>query len=216
MRGRLDLLPPEALIKTGRVDHADWNFRPLLGAISRLRFRLAALLLSGHPSHRLLEVGYGSGVFMPELARHCRELYGLDLHAQQQSVAEALARVGVAAHLSSGDVTAMPYADGFFDCVVAISTLEFVHDLGRAGVEIKRVLAPAGLFIAVTPGYSRLVDLGLTLLTGENPQADFGLRRRSVIPTLLNHFVAVRRLQAPSFGGPLVRFYTALGLRVGR
>src|SRR5690606_26267525 len=77
--GGLRLLPRGALVKTGTVDHADWNYRPVLGPISRIRFKLALALLPS-PSRRLLEVGYGSGIFMPELARTCEVLYGLDTH----------------------------------------------------------------------------------------------------------------------------------------
>ena len=66
-RLNLKLLPREALIQTGEVDHADWNYRPLLGMIQRLRFRLILRILAGRKYHRLLEIGYGSGVFMPEL-----------------------------------------------------------------------------------------------------------------------------------------------------
>ena len=45
---QLHLLPEEVLIKTGPVDHADWNFRPILGSIQRSRFRLMLDLLEGH------------------------------------------------------------------------------------------------------------------------------------------------------------------------
>src|SRR5437899_1843622 len=40
MLNKMKLLSQELLIKTGPVDHADWNYRPLLGLISRTRFRL--------------------------------------------------------------------------------------------------------------------------------------------------------------------------------
>ena len=51
-------LPLEALIKTGPVDHADWNYKPLLGWIQRERFQLAQTLLPRKPVPRLLEIGY--------------------------------------------------------------------------------------------------------------------------------------------------------------
>ena len=80
----LKLLPPEVLIKTSEVDHADWNYRPLLSWIQRLRFRHIVSMLAGERFQRLLEVGYGSGIFMPELKQYCDELYGIDLHKKQQ------------------------------------------------------------------------------------------------------------------------------------
>ena len=74
------LLPPSALVKTSDVDKAEWNFRPLLGIIQRLRFRMILSLLPKRRIGRLLEIGYGSGVFLPELSRRCDNLYGIDPH----------------------------------------------------------------------------------------------------------------------------------------
>lgn len=213
-RQTLHLLPRAALLKTGEVDHADWNYRPLLGAISRTRFKRVVSLLEGRRAGRLLEVGYGSGIFLPELARHCGELYGIDVHGLQGPVADSLARFGVAARLSSGSVTAMPFADGFFDVLIAVSALEFVADLGAACGEIKRVLSPGGTLIVVTPGHSPLVDLGLRVLTGKSAQEDFGDRRQGLIPTLLKHFTVERRSTVPGRGASVIHLYTALELRV--
>lgn len=213
-RGALRLLPPSALVKTGDVDHADWNYRPVLGAISRLRFRLVAALLDTEPrTARLLEIGYGSGVFMPELARRCEELYGVDVHHETQAVTDALASSGVEARLFSSSVTATPFDADFFGAAVAVSALEFVEDLPEACAEIKRVLKPRGALVVVTPGFSPLADVGLRVLTGKRAHADFEDRRRSIIPTLARHFRVEQRLTAPALGGTFFRLYTALKLR---
>lgn len=210
---QLKLLPPEALLKTGEVDHADWNFRPLLGSISRTRYRLVVSLLGSQKFERLLEIGYGSGVFMPELARHCVELYGIDIHGSQQSVTERLANFHVAAHLFSASAARMPFEDGFFDCAVAVSALEFVEDLDAACLELKRVLKREGFVVAVMPGHSPVADFGLKLLTGKSASEDYGNRRQLLMPTLLKHFEIEKQMIAPPLGGQLIRLYTALKLR---
>ena len=196
------------------MDHADWNYRPLLSAISRTRFRFAVKLLAAErrPS-RLLEIGYGSGVFMPELARHCEELYAIDIHGMNEIVGQSLADYGVTAHLFSGSATALPFENEFFERVVAVSSLEFVTDLSAACTEIKRVLKPEGSLIVVTPGHSPIVDLGLKVLTGESAKKDYGERRESLMRTLLNHFEIERRLIAPALGSSVVHLYTAMKLR---
>lgn len=56
-RPRLRLLPRDALIATSEVDHADWNYRPLLGALQRRRFVMALSLMKSRKYERLLEVG---------------------------------------------------------------------------------------------------------------------------------------------------------------
>jgi ubiquinone/menaquinone biosynthesis C-methylase UbiE len=212
-RQGLKLLPEDALLKTGDVDHADWNYRPLLGSISRTRFRLVVSLLGGERVGRLLEIGYGSGVFMPELARLSEELYGIDIHQMPEPVAESLRRFSIEARLFSGSVTAMPFEESFFDRVVAVSALEFVSDIDAACREIKRVLKPNGSLIVITPGHSPLVDFGLKILTGKSAKRDFDDRREKLMPTLLKHFQVERRLISPAIGNSLIKLYTALRLR---
>jgi SAM-dependent methyltransferase len=213
MSHALHLLPPEALLKTGEVDHAHWNHRRVIGAIQRLRYKLVLSLLGSSKFNKLLEVGYGSGVFMPELSPRCEELYGIDIHSMSNDVATVLAKHDVTANLFTASVTELPFEDRYFDGVVTVSSLEFVEDIDRACREIKRVLSPDGVFVVITPGYSRLVDLGLKVLTGEDPKKDFGERREKIIPALLKHFVEERRILRPQFINSVVHLYT--GLRLG-
>ncbi len=209
-QSRLWLLPREALLKTGDVDHADWNYRPLVGLIQRLRFKLIQSLLIGRHYRRLLEVGYGSGVFLPELSRHCDQLFGIDPHPEHEKVETVLRDHSVTARLASGSAEAMPYENGFFDCIVIVSALEFIPDLERAAIEMRRILSPGGVLIFVTPGESPLLDMGLKLLTGASPKNDFGDRRQRILPTLLRHFKLQKRLDRPRLIHRLVRLYTAM------
>jgi SAM-dependent methyltransferase len=211
--GELRLLPEQALLTTGAVDHANWNYRPILGRIQRLRFDLIRSMLRGAHAQRLLEIGYGSGVFLPELARHADQLYGIDPHPFTDDVAQVLAQHGVHAKLVRGTATQMPYESVFFQSVVAVSALEFIGDLTQACREIKRVLAPGGIFVIVTPGHSPLLDLGLRLVTGASARDDFQDRRAGILPCLYREFVVDRRADyPPSAHG--IRLYTALRLSV--
>mgnify|MGYP002785401128 CR=1 FL=1 len=204
------LLPREALIKTGPFDEADWSYKPFLGWIIGQRYQLILSLLPKHRVHRILEVGYGSGIFMPELARHCDELYGIDIHPHQQSVTDILARFGVTARLVSGTVEAVPFSENFFDCIVALSSLEFVENFQAACQEIKRVLKSDGCLVIVTPGASPIVDLGLKILTGESAKTNYGNRREFLIPTLKQYFTINRKLTFPPLVSWLACLYRAL------
>jgi SAM-dependent methyltransferase len=212
----LQLLPEQALLTTSTVDHAAWNYRPILGRIQRLRFDLIRSMLRGSHASRLLEIGYGSGVFFPELAKHADQLYGIDPHGYAGDVAKVLAQHGVEARLVSGTATKMPYEDGFFQTVVAVSALEFIDDLAQVCREVKRILAPGGIFAVVTPAHSPMVDLGVRVMTGASPRNDFGNRRQKILPCLYREFVVDRRADYPRFAHG-VRLYTALRLsaRVG-
>jgi SAM-dependent methyltransferase len=205
----LKLLPKSALVCTSEVDHPDWNYRPLLGAVQRLRFRIVLKLLAGARFGRLLEIGYGSGVFMPELAARCAELYGIDPHPHQSEVEESLARNGVPAALTRGTVEAMPYQTGFFDCAVTISALEYVPDIEAACQEIRRVLRPNGVLAVVTPGATPLWDLALRLSTGESP-SQYADRRQRLQPALGRSFTLTHQVRVPRLGPAAVRLYTGL------
>jgi ubiquinone/menaquinone biosynthesis C-methylase UbiE len=208
----MNLLWRDRLIKTGPVDYADWNYRPILGNIQRLRFSLALSLLPVY-SNRLLEIGYGSGVFMPSLSPIADQLYGIDVHDKSDRVSAALAATGVNAKLAQAKAEGLPFKDATFDAVVAISSLEFISDLNRACLEICRILTPKGSLVIVTPGQSALVDIGLKILTGNSAKRDFGGRREAIIPTLLTYFELDKKRVAPPGVGAFLPLYYALRLK---
>ncbi|MFX0197126.1 MAG: class I SAM-dependent methyltransferase [Candidatus Hodarchaeota archaeon] len=208
----MDLLPRKTLLKTGQFDEAHWNYRPLLGFIQRRRFKLVLKLLYENNFDRLLELGYGSGIFMPELAKYCKNLYGIDIHMQHLAVKQSLTRSNISAVLIPANALALPFHDDTFDCVVAVSTLEFIDDINSASVEIKRIIKPNGLLIAVVPGYSPIANFGLRLLTGKKAKECFQNKREQVVPTLTTHFSLKHELNIPAFGGPKFNVYTALKL----
>lgn len=209
--GQLKLLSRNHLVKTGPVDYADWNYRALIGTIQRLRFALALSLLP-HRSHRLLEVGFGSGVFVPSLHSIADEVYGIDVHEESARVTRALASQGVKAELLRSPAEAIPFASDSFDSIVAISSLEFVDDLVASCTEIRRVLKPGGSFVVVTPGNSSLLDAGLKVLTGNSAKKDFGDRRQAIIPTLLSSFAVDECRSVPRIGSGMICLYRAFRL----
>lgn len=210
--GPYPMLPPEDFVRTGPVDHADWNYRFPLGWISRRRLALATRLLPPAVD-RLLKVGYGSGVHLPHWATRAKEVHGIDPHPHAAEVARRLAGHGVTAHLVSGSAEAMPYPDAHFDVVLAISAIEFIPDLPAACREVRRVLRPGGCLVVVTPGHSPLVDFGLKVLSGNSAKKDYGDRRAAVLPTLVEHFAVDKRLTFPPLVSGLVCLYTALRLK---
>lgn len=208
----LRLLPKAALIKTGFFDHADWNYRPFLGWISRQRFKLILSLLPQTRVHRILEVGYGSGIFMPELAERCNELYGIDIHPMNQAVTDRLREFHVKARLVSASAESIPFENDWFDCVVAMSSLEFIENQELASQELQRVIKPGGCLILVTPGHSPIVDFGLRVLTGKRADEAYGERRQSLLSALLKHFEVQQQARFPSLLNSIICLYIALKL----
>lgn len=206
----MDLLDREKLIRTSDLDQADWNYSGLLGMVIRQRLGLARTLLTDLPPGDLVEIGYGSGMFMPTLRRYATWLGGVDVHPHAREVTGVLAREGITADLRQGTVESLPLEGASVDTLVAISSLEFVDDLEAAAAQMHRVLRPGGSLVVVTPGHNRMLDLGLRLLTGERAEDTFQGRRQLVQPTLARWFTLERRLRFPPVGP---RFYTALRLR---
>lgn len=95
---------------------------------------------------------------------------------------------------------------------MAVSSLEFIDDLDAASQEMRRVLKPAGSLVVVTPGASKIVDIGLKILTGKSAKNDYGDRRQSLISTLLKYFRVEQKRTVPRFGSGLLCLYTGLKL----
>jgi SAM-dependent methyltransferase len=208
------LLPRTALISTGDKDVPTLNFHPLLAVVARLRFWIMLSLLPDRRFPRLLEIGYGSGIFMPQLSLHCDELYGVDIHPHAAEVARHLTQHRIEADLARGNGTALPFNDQTFDCIVAMSCLEYMEPLDSAAREIKRVLRPGGCFIAVTPGNSPLIDFGHDLITGRPVREGYGDRRTILIPTLAKHFEIERQMAIPKLGRGMITLYRGFRLTI--
>jgi SAM-dependent methyltransferase len=165
------VIPPRALVhKSAPDDPIDYYYRPLTGWLYRSRLEVAAALLGNGPFDSLLEVGYGSGVFLPELARRARRLAGVDVHLESAAVGGMLESLGIEAELYEASVFDLPFADGEFQAVVCLSVLEHLRELRAALDEMRRVLRKGGTAIVGFPVRNPLTD-GFFRLVGYDPRA---------------------------------------------
>jgi SAM-dependent methyltransferase len=125
------------VISGERVTTAQGGFNPSFQR-HRAEYRLCATLLG---PGRVLDVGCGVGHSYEELAP--RESVGVDV------APGALAGQQRETHVA--DMRQLPFADGTFASVVSIQSIEHVPDPERALAEVRRVLAPGGRAIFVTP-----------------------------------------------------------------
>jgi SAM-dependent methyltransferase len=101
---------------------------------------------------RALEIG-GRGVVAPKLrARGVPFVVSMDLSA-------AMLRAGGEGLAVAGDEEVSPFAPGSFDLIVASLSLHWVNDLPGALIQIRRALAPDGLFLASLPALGTLQPL---------------------------------------------------------
>jgi ubiquinone/menaquinone biosynthesis C-methylase UbiE len=182
------LLPPRDIVpKTAPDDPIDYYYRVPTARIYRARLRLAVRLLGAETSDSLLEVGYGSGILLPELARRTRRLIGIDVHGERARVDEMLTRLGVNADLRDASLFELPFADGEFDALVCLSVLEHIVELDAALAEFRRVLAPGGIAVLGFPVHNPVTDLFFPAV-GYNP--------RELHPSSHRDILAAARRQA--------------------
>lgn len=192
--------------RNGPTDPINYYRRPLVGALFRRRINLGLQLIPSRRFGRALEVGYGSGSLLPNLARDTDELHGIDLDAEPATVRTMLAERNCSATLVQGTVHQLPYADAYFDLVVCFSVFEHLADYATALREVRRVLAPGGLFLLGMPAVNRTMGV-LFEMIGHSTIDDIHVTTPRMIVRALEpngfHVSASRKLNvpfAPPFG----------------
>lgn len=112
-----------------------------------------------HRFTRALDLG-GRGQVAPRLAAR-----GIPFVVSADLSPRMVARAGGLA--VAADEEWLPFGEGAFDLVVAALSLHWVNDLPGALVQIRRALAPDGLFLASLPGLPTLQELRGALAEAE-------------------------------------------------
>jgi SAM-dependent methyltransferase len=101
----------------------------------------------------ILDIGCGSGLYFPLLARRAERLAGLDFSSEMIAAARGLVeKKGLTnVDLFVGSAEELPFPDESFDLVLGIDVLHHIPDLERALREVRRVLRPGGRFASVEP-----------------------------------------------------------------
>lgn len=125
-----------------------WYTSPL-GRVC-LELEKSALMESAvpRPGERALDVGCGTGAFTLELARRGADVTSVDQSEGMISLARSLAvQDGLQVTFTVADAEALPFPDGEFDLVIAVTVLCFAADPGRMLRESLRVLKPDGRLV---------------------------------------------------------------------
>jgi ubiquinone/menaquinone biosynthesis C-methylase UbiE len=102
------------------------------------------------PESRFLEVGCGAGVMSVALAQRGYAVAVLDSVDAMIQLTRQLAVEGGVEHrlrASRGDAHYRPFADHSFQLLLALGLIPWVHSLGQALREMRRVLEPGGYLI---------------------------------------------------------------------
>ncbi len=122
----------------------NFYYYPLIKEFYLERLKAILALMGNERYKKILELGYGTGIFMPELSRRADELFGIDIKDNISLVSGILKENNVNASLAQGSILDLPYENGKFDCLVCVSVLEHIKELDKAVSEIRRVLNEKG------------------------------------------------------------------------
>ncbi len=189
---------------TGPLDWIRKYDAPGIGFVFRRRLVWAAKALPTRLD-RVLEVGYGSGIFQYELATRTRCSVGLDIHPHGAEVRRKLEGDGVRPALLQGDGATLPFRNGSFDAVVILSALEFIPDPAACLSECRRVLRSGGCLVCVMPRELRWADRVFRLLTRSDPESEFRGGRARVLAAVQQLHGATRQrrpMGLPAFLAP--------------
>lgn len=121
-----------------------WYQTPLGRVADRLQGALVERLAQPRPGERALDVGTGTGHYAVRLAARGLNVAGVDPSEAMLAVARAK---GVPVDWRLARAEHLPFPDGSFDLVLAVTVLEFVADPLQALAEMWRVTAPGGRLV---------------------------------------------------------------------
>ena len=191
------LPPPDRLVRTGPVDVVDEYYAGGFGWVMRRRLQWVRDALPRGPLFRVLEIGYGSGIFFYELSLHADTIVGADVHGSGDAVRKRLLADRIPAELAQASGMALPFRDGSFDVVIIVSALEFMDDPGLCLAESLRVVKPGGTVTAVTPRVLKWADWIYKVLRGFDPESDFKGGRDRVQRALADPALRAERSTRP-------------------
>jgi ubiquinone/menaquinone biosynthesis C-methylase UbiE len=198
------------LFVTGPKDGIEHYYRPGIGSILRRRFKWVLPLFPDQKVERILEVGYGSGVFQYELGRRCGLSVAVDPHPHASEVSRRLAEDGVLSTLVRGDGTRLPLQSKSFDLVIALSVIEHTSDPALCLAECRRVLRSGGRMLFLIPRKLAWADKVFQFLTGVDPEADFRGGRARAQEAILRVIPTCRRLRRPRLFPPFLAPYEVI------
>lgn len=139
--------------RQGGGDGVPWHVRRIAARLGDLRGKA------------VLDVACGAGEWLGELARRGADASGIDISARAVELARARLPH---ADIREGVAETLPFADGMFDLVTCMGSLEHFIDQPGALREMRRVATPRSRFLILVPNAGFLTRrLGLYRGTGQ-------------------------------------------------
>jgi ubiquinone/menaquinone biosynthesis C-methylase UbiE len=120
-------------------------------------YKNTAEVLNLQQDDKILEIGFGSGLFIKKYASHVARIAGLDLSEEMVDMASSINKKLIEsgkAEFKHGNVLSLPWENDEFTVVVGIETFYFWQEPMESLMEVYRVLAPGGRLV-LEMGYNK-------------------------------------------------------------
>ena len=148
----------ENIKQTNEEDSLSCYYTPFVRYLYLLRFKKVIDYLGKKKYKRILDLGYGCGIFLLELDKHSEELYGCDIHKNVKITEDMLNKEKIKAKLSTRSILNLKYPPNFFDGLVCLSVLEHIERVDQALKNIDKITTKDSNIILGFPMKNKALD----------------------------------------------------------
>ena len=199
-RGRLD--------KTGFPAYSHPN--PLINWLFWQRLHMAMNYIEKHaPYEKILDFGCGSGVMLPFLAQHSRQVLAMDIDLLPlERVKKYIPLAENVQVLNANQVSVSQLMSKSFDLINALDVLEHVDDLLHTLSDLLKLLQPGGDLVVSGPTENILYQIGRKL-AGPEYSGKYHKRGIPEVKRELNKMAQVQQIATLYWPIPLFEVFVA-------
>ncbi|MDY6938518.1 MAG: class I SAM-dependent methyltransferase [Cyanobacteriota bacterium] len=164
------------------------------------------------PTDKAIDIGCGSGLFLPIVSQRCRELVGVDISPEFiRDSRETIERFNlINTRVFQAKSEALPFPDDEFDTILMVDAIHHIYHLAETISEMNRVLKPGGKLIIYEPNILNPM-LFLMCLFDRNEWGAIGLGRKSAYRKLFQPFFQIHCIE---YNGLLIGPDSPLNLKI--
>jgi 2-polyprenyl-3-methyl-5-hydroxy-6-metoxy-1,4-benzoquinol methylase len=198
----------------GRLDESGFpaysHLNPLINWLFWQRLRTAMNFIEKHaPYENVLDFGCGSGVMLPFLAQHSRQVTAIDIDLLPvESLKKYIPLAENVRVLDAKQISLPQLTPKSFDLINALDVLEHVDDLSTTLSDLLNLLKPGGRLVISGPTENTIYRIGRKL-AGPEFSGEYHERGTAEIKRELAHLAGVRQIATLYWPAPLFEIFVA-------
>ena len=198
----------------GRLDESGFpaysHLNPLINWLFWQRLRTAMNFIEKHaPYENVLDFGCGSGVMLPFLAQHSRQVTAIDIDLLPvESLKKYIPLAENVRVLDAKQISLPQLTPKSFDLINALDVLEHVDDLSTTLSDLLNLLKPRGRLVISGPTENTIYRIGRKL-AGPEFSGEYHERGTAEIKRELARLAGVRQIATLYWPAPLFEIFVA-------